>query len=331
MPVERRGRRRTDRRPVAALRPRPSGPAARFASRVGEWHPAAVFFCALLAGFVGLVAIAVLVGHLFASVLLEIGSVGDAGEGAIDSLVAARTPLLTDVSGVVSEAGGARVLSLLAGLTALVCALLRRWWIAVFALFVLPIETAAYRLTLNLVPRQRPSVERLDDLPAGGSFPSGHTAASMAGVCRARAAAHIGDPEPAAALDGLGCCGRAADRGGDLSDVSRHAPSARRRRRGARRGRRWWRSCSSPAVPLRPPRGPPTEFPAYTCTFALEHPFDTRRHRRSLTFRYLLDGREERPRSQAPWTAGCAGTRGCSRPSLERRRQPCSSLGSCSR
>jgi membrane-associated phospholipid phosphatase len=180
MAVERRGRGRTEHRPVAALRPRASGPAERFASRVGHRHPAAVFFGALLVGFVGLVAIAVLLGHLITNVLLEVGSIRRADEGAIDSMVAARTPVLTDVSRVVSEAGGALVLSLLAGLTAAVCAALRQWWIAAFALFVLPIETAAYRLTLNLVPRQRPSVERLDDLPAGGSFPSGHTAASIA-------------------------------------------------------------------------------------------------------------------------------------------------------
>ena len=44
---------------------------------------------------------------------------------------------------------------------------------------MLILETAAYRVTLWMVPRQRPGVARLDNLPVGGSYPSGHTAASI--------------------------------------------------------------------------------------------------------------------------------------------------------
>ena len=72
------------------------------------------------------------------------------------------------------------VLPILVGLIALACAALRRWRIAAFAVFVLLVESATYRITTIVVPRDRPSVHRLEDLPADASYPSGHTAASVA-------------------------------------------------------------------------------------------------------------------------------------------------------
>jgi undecaprenyl-diphosphatase len=72
------------------------------------------------------------------------------------------------------------VLPILAGLVAIVCAFKRRWLIAGFAVFVLGLESATYRVTSLLVPRERPHVHRLENLPADASFPSGHTAASIA-------------------------------------------------------------------------------------------------------------------------------------------------------
>ena len=164
---------------IAALRPRAGGPAERFASWLGVWHPAAVFLAALLAGFAALILPSLLLGHLITDVVLTVGWIQRADEGAIDSLVAARTPFLTDASGVASAIGGVKVLAPLAGLVAAVCAALRSWSIAAFAVVMLILETAAYRVTLWMVPRQRPGVARLDNLPVGGSYPSGHTAASI--------------------------------------------------------------------------------------------------------------------------------------------------------
>ena len=57
---------------------------------------------------------------------------------------------------------------------------MRRWLIAGFAAFVLTVESATYRVSSLVVPRERPSVHRLEDLPADASYPSGHTAASIA-------------------------------------------------------------------------------------------------------------------------------------------------------
>ena len=162
------------------LRPHPSGPAMRLASRVPGWPPAAVFVLALLSGFVAFSVFSVLLGALVTDVVLDVGWVRHADEGVIDALVARRAPALTDASTVASGIGGGPVLASLAGLIAIVATARRSWLIAVFVVFLLPIETAAYRLTLNLVPRSRPAVARLEDLPVGGSYPSGHTAASIA-------------------------------------------------------------------------------------------------------------------------------------------------------
>jgi undecaprenyl-diphosphatase len=162
------------------LRPRPSGPAERLASRVPGWAPAAVFALALGLGFALFSLASVLVGTLVTDLALASGWVRRADQGVVDTLVARRSPALSDLSAVVSGIGGGPVLASLAGLVALVAAARRNWLIAAFVACLLPVETAAYRLTLNLVPRSRPGVERLEDLPLGGSYPSGHTAASVA-------------------------------------------------------------------------------------------------------------------------------------------------------
>jgi membrane-associated phospholipid phosphatase len=113
-------------------------------------------------------------------VLLHAGGLASTDESAVRSLVAERTSLLTDVSAVGSALGGAPLLPILVGLIALACALLRNWLIAGFAVFALAVESATYRVTSMAVPRERPDVKRLEDLPADASFPSGHTAASVA-------------------------------------------------------------------------------------------------------------------------------------------------------
>jgi undecaprenyl-diphosphatase len=139
-----------------------------------------VFALALVAGFVAFIAVSVLVGTLLTDVALDVGWIRAADEGAVRALVERREPALTEVSTLVSDLGGGPVLASLAGLMALVAAARRSWLTAAFIALLLPLETAAYRLTLNLVPRLRPGVERLDGLPVGGSYPSGHTAASIA-------------------------------------------------------------------------------------------------------------------------------------------------------
>jgi undecaprenyl-diphosphatase len=146
-------------------------------------HPAAVFFAAALAGFAVLASLAILLGLLVTDVLLRTGGIGRADESVVESIVHDRTGFLTDVSWVGSMVGGAPVLPILVALIAIVCAIKRRWRIAAFAVFVLVVESATYRVASLVVPRDRPHVHRLDQLPADASYPSGHTAASIAVYC----------------------------------------------------------------------------------------------------------------------------------------------------
>jgi len=172
--------RHDDRSVVPVLDARPGGPADRLAGRLRDRHPAAVFFTALLAGFAVLAAVSIALGLLLTDVLLRSDDVARADESAVRSLVGERTPFLTDASVVGSTLGGAPLLPIVVGLVALVCACLRRWLIAAFAVFALVVESATYRVASLVVPRDRPDVRRLEDLPADESFPSGHTAAAIA-------------------------------------------------------------------------------------------------------------------------------------------------------
>ncbi len=169
-----------DQRAVPVLDARPGGAAERFAGRLRGRHPAAVFFAAMFAGLAGLVLASIALGLLVTEVVLQASGVASADADAVSSIVAERTPSLTDVSEVGSTLGGAPLLPILIGVVALVCAVQRRWRIAAFAVFVLSVESATYRLTSMAVPRERPDVKRLEDLPADASFPSGHSAAAVA-------------------------------------------------------------------------------------------------------------------------------------------------------
>jgi membrane-associated phospholipid phosphatase len=172
--------READRWALPVLEARRGGPAERFAGRLSGRHPAAVFFAALLAGFTVLALISIALGVLVTDVLLDIGGLRNTDNSTVKSLVAERTPFLTDVSEVGSTIGGAPLLPILVGAIALVCAFLRKWLIAAFAVFVLVVESATYRVTSLAVPRDRPHVHRLEDLPTNASYPSGHTAAAIA-------------------------------------------------------------------------------------------------------------------------------------------------------
>jgi len=66
------------------------------------------------------------------------------------------------------------------GIVGIVAAFKRAWLVAGFAVFVLCVESATYRVSSWLVPRERPDVKRLEDLPIDASYPSGHTAAAFA-------------------------------------------------------------------------------------------------------------------------------------------------------
>ena len=171
-----------DRHSVPIFEARPGSLPDRFAARFDSRHPALVFFLALLAGFLLLAAASILLALLVVHVLLPGGGLGLEGtdESVNDTLAQHRTGTLTAIAEVGTQVGGVPVLPILVGLVALVCAFMRRWLIAAFAVFVLAVESATYRVTSILVPRERPSVHRLEHLEVDASYPSGHTAASVA-------------------------------------------------------------------------------------------------------------------------------------------------------
>src|SRR4051812_40153411 len=85
---------------IPELAARPGGLAERFAGRFGRQHPVTVFFAALTGGFALLAAFAILLGLLVTEVLVPIQAVGSADQSFVESLVADRTPVLTDVSAI---------------------------------------------------------------------------------------------------------------------------------------------------------------------------------------------------------------------------------------
>jgi len=171
-----------ERHTVPVFEARPGGRADRFATRLGSRHPALVFFLALLAGFLLLAAASILLALLVVQVLLPSSGLGLEGsdESFNDTLAENRTGTLTTLAEIGSQVGGAPVLPIIVGVVAIVAAFKRRWLIAAFAAFVLAVESATYRVTSIAVPRDRPTVQRLENLEVDASYPSGHTAASIA-------------------------------------------------------------------------------------------------------------------------------------------------------
>jgi membrane-associated phospholipid phosphatase len=165
-----------------ALDARPGSAAERFGHRLSSHHPAAVFFIALLGGFLLLAAASILLGLFVVHVLASGSGLGLAGEDTsiVKTLVRERDGTLTTLSEIGSQVGGAPVLPILVALIGLAAAAVRRWRLAAFAVFVLAAESATYRVTTLVVPCDRPHVHRLESLPVDASYPSGHTAASIA-------------------------------------------------------------------------------------------------------------------------------------------------------
>jgi undecaprenyl-diphosphatase len=173
---------RRERKTPPVLLPRRGDIAYRFADKLGDLHPALAFLVALLSGFVVLAAISVLVALFIVHVVASPSGLGlaSADEWLPETLAEHRTSFLTTLSEIGTEAGGSPVLPIIVGVIGIVCAFMKRWAIAAFAVFVLTAESATYKLTSLIVPRDRPSVKRLEDLPVDASYPSGHTAASIA-------------------------------------------------------------------------------------------------------------------------------------------------------
>ncbi len=142
--------------------------------------PVGSFLIVALATYLLLAAAAIGTGFVLTEVLLKVGFVAR-WDGNVESWLAHhRSGWLTDASWIGSTIAGGIVIPAVVGVLACIFAFQRRWQIAAFLSASICIEVATYRVTTLLVHRQRPNVHRLEDLAANASYPSGHTAASIA-------------------------------------------------------------------------------------------------------------------------------------------------------
>jgi membrane-associated phospholipid phosphatase len=165
---------------IPLFEPRPHGPAERFSNAVGDRHPVVAFFLALISGYVLLAAASIALGLLVTNVLLSVDGVERLDERFPHWLAGERTEGLTDASWVGTELSGGYAIPAILAVVAIVMVVQRKWRIAAYVVFAVAVESATYRATTLFVERQRPDVERLESLPVDASYPSGHTAASVA-------------------------------------------------------------------------------------------------------------------------------------------------------
>ena len=162
------------------LEPEPDGLAERFANRVGPTNPVRVFVVAVLVGYALIVTAMVFLGLTLIHVVLPIGGLAEADADLSEWLADNRSPGQEDASWVGSTLAGGHVIPAVIGLCLAFFLITKRWLLAAFVLFAVVIESASYRATSMIIDRDRPDVERLEQLPVHDSYPSGHTAASIA-------------------------------------------------------------------------------------------------------------------------------------------------------
>jgi undecaprenyl-diphosphatase len=187
--------------PSARLRPHPRGgvnttrsiatvldapesrPAAALAALAGRGHPVRTFAVGVLLAYLSVAVLSTLLGLVLTDVILKSHAVAGGDEHVVGFLARHRDGTLVEASLIGSIIAGGVVLPAVAGVLAIVSAALRQWRVAALFVFALAVESAAYRTTTFFVHRHRPPVHRLEHLPVNASFPSGHTAASIAVYC----------------------------------------------------------------------------------------------------------------------------------------------------
>jgi len=167
--------------PVLDREPGPLG--RRIASLPGEGHPVWTYVLGIVIAFVTVASLSLVTGIVVTRVLLHVQGVAGADESPVRFLARHRSGGLTDASLVGSIMAGGVVLPIVAVVAAVIALVAKHWRLAGFLLFALAVESASYRTTTLLVHRHRPEVHRLEKLPVDASYPSGHTAASIAVYC----------------------------------------------------------------------------------------------------------------------------------------------------
>jgi undecaprenyl-diphosphatase len=165
---------------VPVLEARSGTASTRFAARLSGHHPVTVFLTAIFSGLALIAALSIGLGLLVTKVLVPAWGIGAADERVEVWLAGHRTAPRGDASLIGSMLAGGVVLPIIAAVIALTFIALRHWRLAAFTVLALGVESASYRITTLAVHRNRPDVVRLENLPVNASYPSGHTAASIA-------------------------------------------------------------------------------------------------------------------------------------------------------
>lgn len=145
--------------------------------RLREGVPPALY---LLACAVVLTVALVGVGWVLAKVVHDDG-IGRADSAVSRWLAGERIPDLNDATVYTSEIGGTLTVTALAVLAVAFAAFAwRRWREPMLVAVAVAGEVAIFLVVTMLVDRERPPVRHLDEAPPTSSFPSGHTAATIA-------------------------------------------------------------------------------------------------------------------------------------------------------
>jgi membrane-associated phospholipid phosphatase len=155
----------------------------RLATLPGAGHPVWTYICGILIAYAVIASLSIAAGLLVTTALLHVHGVAGDDESLVRYLAHHRSSELTDASLVGSIMAGGVVLPIIAGVAALAAIVGKHWRLAGFLLFALAVESGSYRATTLVVERHRPEVHRLENLPVNASYPSGHTAASIAVYC----------------------------------------------------------------------------------------------------------------------------------------------------
>jgi membrane-associated phospholipid phosphatase len=154
------------------------GADARIGQRLHTWPPPAVAAVVALAGYVVLAALLIGLG-LVITKLLTPGPIPRWDESVNRWFTLRRSPTWNTVTDVESIFAGTGTVMVIAAVSAVILwtrRLVREIGFLVVGFFV---ELSVFLTTTFLIPRNRPTVPRLDPSPVTSSFPSGHTAAAI--------------------------------------------------------------------------------------------------------------------------------------------------------
>ena len=129
-------------------------------------------------GYLAVVTSLALFGLLLTHVLVD-GTLGRWDDGSTRWLAEHREGTFDAITKVFSRSADTFGIILIALVVVIVLAAKRRWPQVALLVTALTLELSAFLAVNALVARERPDVERMGSTPSTGSFPSGHTAATL--------------------------------------------------------------------------------------------------------------------------------------------------------